>query len=160
MWHKTWIRTSLGLVSVALSLLLVLQMAVQERDRLATLLPQVKPALEAVCVYLNCTVSTLRQIDSVVVESSSFSKIRNGTYRLNLAIKNNAPYELAMPALELTLTDAQDQPLLRRVLLGTEININNKLSANSEWNGSVELGMRPSVGADRVVGYRVLAFYP
>ena len=49
-WHKTWIRTSLVLVSVALSLLLVLQMAVQERDRLATLFPQVKPALEAVCI--------------------------------------------------------------------------------------------------------------
>ncbi len=159
-WHKTWIRTSLVLVSVALSLLLVLQMAVQERDRLATLFPQVKPALEAVCIYLNCTVSTLRQIDSVVVESSSFSKIRNDSYRLSLAIRNNAPYELAMPALELTLTDAQDQPLLRRVLFGAEVNVNNKLSANSEWNGSVELGMRSSVGGDRVVGYRVLAFYP
>ena len=160
LWHKTWVRASLAMVSVALSVLLVLQMVIHERDRLATLVPQVKPTLEAACSYLNCTVSPLRQIDYVVVESSTFIKIRNDTYRLNLAIKNNAPYELAMPALELTLTDAQDQALLRRVLLGTEVNINNMLSANSEWNSSVELGLRPSGGGDRVVGYRVLAFYP
>ena len=159
-WHKTWVRSSLVLVSVGLSLLMVLQMAIHERDRLAMLVPQAKPTLEAVCSYLNCSVSTLRQIDAVVVESSSFTKIRNDVYRLTLAIKNNAPYELAMPALELTLTDAQDQALLRRVLSGSEVNNNNQLSANSEWNGSIELGMRPSGGADRVVGYRVLVFYP
>ena len=160
LWHKTWVRASLAMVSVALSVLLLLQMVIHERDRLATLVPQAKPTLEAACSYLNCTVSPLRQIDSVVVESSSFIKIRNDSYRLSLAIKNNAPYELAMPALELTLMDAQDQALFRRVLLGHEVNINNRLSANSEWNGSVELGLRSSGGGDRVVGYRVLAFYP
>lgn len=159
-WHKTWVRFSLALGSVALSVLLVLQMAIHERDRLATLVPQAKPTLEAACGYLNCTVSTLRQIDAVVVESSSFTKIRNDTYRLSLAIKNNAPYELAMPALELTLTDAQDQALLRRVLSGSEVSSNNKLNAHSEWNGSIEFTMRFSGGVDRVVGYRVVAFYP
>ncbi len=159
-WHKSWVRTSLALASVMLVLLLVLQMAGHERDRLATLFPQVKPTLEAACSYLNCSVSTLRQIDAVVVESSTFSKIRNDTYRLSLAIKNSAPYELAMPALELTLTDAQDQALLRRVLLGSEVNGNNTLLANAEWTGSIELSVRSGNGGERVAGYRVLAFYP
>ena len=159
-WHRSWVRASLTLVSVALTLLFVSQVVVHERDRLATLFPQVKPVLEAACIYLNCTVSTLRQIDAVAVESSTFSKIRNDTYRLSLSIKNAAPYELAMPALELTLTDSQDQTLLRRVLLGSEVNINNRLAANSEWTGAIELSVRSGVGVDRVAGYRVLAFYP
>jgi predicted Zn finger-like uncharacterized protein len=159
-WHKTWVRTSLALVSVALSVLLVAQVAVNERDRLATLFPQAKSALEVACSYLNCTVSTLRQIDAVAVESSTFTKIRNDTYRLSLAIKNNAPYELAMPALELTLTDAQDQALIKRVLLGAEVNVNNRLSANSEWTGTIDLSLRSGNGVERVAGYRVLAFYP
>ena len=159
-WHKSWVRTSLGLVSVALSGLFVSQVVMHERDRLVTLFPQVKPALEAACSYLNCTVSTLRQIDAVAVESSAFSKIRNDTYRLSLAIKNTAPYELAMPALELTLTDSQDQTLLRRVLLGSEVNANNRLAANSEWTGAIDLSVRSGTGAERVAGYRVLAFYP
>ncbi len=159
-WHTPWARASLALVIVGLLGMLVAQTVIHERDRLATLFPHAKPALEAACSYLNCRVSTLQQIDSVVVESSTFSKIRNDTYRLSLAIKNTAPYELAMPALELTLTDAQDQAVLRRVLLGPEVNVNNKLSANSEWMGSIDVSVRSGSGADRIAGYRVLAFYP
>ena len=159
-WHAPWARASLSVVGMGLLGVLVIQIVVHERDRVATLFPQAKPALEAACSYLNCRVSTLQQIDSVVVESSTFSKIRNDTYRLSLAIKNTAPYELAMPALELTLTDAQDQALLRRVLLGAEVNVNNKLGANSEWVGSIDVSVRSANAADRVAGYRVLAFYP
>ena len=160
LWHKTWVRFLLGLVSLVLSMLLVAQMAVHERDRLATLLPQIKPVLESVCSYFGCVVSSLRQIDAVTVESSTFSKTRNDTYRLSLAIRNAAPYELAMPALELTLTDAQDQAVIRRVLLGTELNLNSKLAANSEWSGAIDLSVRPGSGVERIAGYRVLAFYP
>jgi predicted Zn finger-like uncharacterized protein len=159
-WHKTWVRTLLMCVSVVLLALFVLQMAFHERDRLATLFPQAKPTLEAACSYLSCNVSSLRQIDAVVVESSTFTKVRSDTYRLSLAIKNTAPYELAMPALELTLTDAQDQPLFRRVLLSAEVNVNNTLAANSEWTGAIDLSVRSSNGAERIAGYRVLAFYP
>ena len=159
-WRRPWVRASLGLAGAGLLILLMAQIVIHERDRLATLFPQSKPALEAACSYLNCRVSTLRQIDSVVVESSTFSKIRNDTYRLSLAIKNTAPYELAMPALELTLTDPQDQALLRRVLLGPEVNANNKLGANSEWLGSIDLSVRSGSAADRVAGYRILVFYP
>lgn len=159
-WRRPWVQVSLGLAGVGLLILLVAQIVIHERDRFATLFPQSKPALEAACNYLNCRVSTLRQIDSVVVESSTFSKIRNDTYRLSLAIKNTAPYELAMPALELTLTDPQDQALLRRVLLGPEVNANNKLGANSEWLGSIDLSVRSGSAADRIAGYRILVFYP
>ena len=159
-WHKTWVRVSLALVCLVLSALLLVQGAVHERDRLATLFPQAKPALEAACGYLNCTVSTLRQIDAVLVESSTFSKIRNDTYRLSLAIKNTAPYELAMPAVELTLTDAQDQAMLRRVISGAEVNLANRLAANSEWTGAIDLSLRSVNGTERIAGYRVLVFYP
>lgn len=159
-WRTVWMRASLALVGVGLIGLFMVQVMIHERDRLATLFPQAKPVLEAACSYLNCRVSTLQQIDSVVVESSTFSKIRNDTYRLSLAIKNTAPYELAMPALELTLTDAQDQALIRRVLFGPELNVSNKLVANSDWMGSIDLSVRSGSGADRIAGYRVLAFYP
>jgi hypothetical protein len=159
-WHKTWVRVALAVVCLALLSGLAVQMTVHERDRLATLFPNLKPILDTACSHLGCTVSTLRQIESVVVETSSFIRVRGDIYRLNLALKNAAPFELAMPALELTLTDAQDQALLRRVLLGSEINPGNKLAPNAEWAGTVELSVRPGSGLDRVAGYRVLAFYP
>ena len=63
-----------------------------------------------------------------------------------------------MPALELTLTDAADQPVLRRVLLPEHWNAPQELAARGEWSVSRALVLTPS-GA-RITGYRVIAFYP
>ncbi len=159
-WHKRWVRFTLVAVCLGLLSGLVAQMVFHERDRLATLFPNLKPILDTACSQLHCTVSILRQIESVVVETSSFTRVRGDVYRLNLSLKNAAPFELAMPALELTLTDAQDQALHRRVLLGSEVNPSGKLTSNAEWAGSVELSVRSGSGLERIAGYRVLAFYP
>lgn len=159
-WHKAWVRVTLVVVCLALLSGLGAQMMVHERDRLATLFPNLKPILDTACSHLGCTVSTLRQIESIVVETSSFTRVRGDIYRLNLALKNAAPFELGMPALELTLTDAQDQALLRRILLGSELNPGNKLAPNAEWTGAIDLTVRSGSGLDRIAGYRVLAFYP
>ena len=159
--QKLWVRTVLVVASLVLLLGLIFQFVLHERDRIATLSPQTKPILETVCGYLNCAVSTLQQIDSIVVESSSFTRIRNDNYRLNFVIKNTAPYPLAMPALELTLTDAQDQAVLRRVLPASDFNAGaNPLAAHSEWSGSVAISARSNGGAERIAGYRVMTFYP
>ena len=63
-----------------------------------------------------CSIGSPRQIEAIVIDSSSFSKLRSDAYRLAFTLKNQAAMEVAMPAVELTLTDAQDQPVLRRVL--------------------------------------------
>ena len=159
--HQPWVRAVLFVAGLLLILSLTFQFVLHERDRIATLLPQVKPLLETMCGYLNCAVSTLQQIESIVVESSSFTRIRNDNYRLNFVVKNTAPYPLAMPALELTLTDAQDQAVLRRVLSASDFNASaNPLAANSEWSGSVPISARSNGSAERIAGYRVMAFYP
>ena len=57
----------------------------------------------------------------MTVESSSFNRFRGDTYRLSFVIRNVSDLELAKPALELTLTDSQDQAVYRRVLLPAEL---------------------------------------
>ena len=56
----------------------------------------------------------------IVIDSSGFNRLRSDTYRLNVTLRNQSPNDVAMPALELTLTDAQDLPVLRRVLQPAE----------------------------------------
>ena len=47
-----------------------------------------------------------------------------------------------MPAMELTLTDAQDQPLVRRVLMPAELGAApGVIAAASEWSGSLALAV-------------------
>ena len=61
--------------------------------------------------------SPRRDIAAVEVDSSSFQKLRD-EYQFSSVLKNRFGHlAVAMPAVELTLTDAADQPVLRRVLL-------------------------------------------
>jgi predicted Zn finger-like uncharacterized protein len=160
-WTRTWVRVCLVLISLALGLLLAAQLAVNERDRIAAVEPRVKPWIEELCSFAECTVAPLKQIESVVIDSSSFNKIRGDVYRLNFSLKNTAPIELALPAIELSLTDVHDQPLMRRVFEPDELGIKSGvLQAATESNTSLTLGIKNTGGADRIAGYRILAFYP
>ena len=74
-------------------------------------------------------------------------------------VKNTGNIELALPAIELTLTDSSDQPVVRRVFLPTELGAKTQaLAGGAEWPTSLAVALK--VAGDRVAGYRVLAFYP
>jgi hypothetical protein len=157
-WRKPQVRVALvALILVALAGL-ALQIAIQERDRLAATDARLRPMLAALCTSLQCDIAPQRQIADIVIDSSSFNKARGDSYHLALTMKNKASIPLAMPAVELTLTDAQDQPVLRRVLLPADMGAPAELPAGGEWNASVSVIV--TTGGARVAGYRLLAFYP
>ncbi len=105
--------------------------------------------------------SAYKQIDGIVIDSSSFTKLRGDAYRLNLVVKNTTATELAAPAIELTLTDSQDKPVLRRVLPSREFDIPaSTLGAGGDWTASLAVSVKSGGGNERISGYRVLAFYP
>lgn len=159
-WVRPGVRATFGLAAVALAGLLSLQVALHERDRLAMSQPALRPWLERLCEPLACRIAPPRQIDALAIDSSSFNKLRGDAYRLSVTLKNQAAMPLAMPALELTLTDAQDRPVLRRVLMPAELAPPaNVIAAASEWSGSVALAVANGAGP-RIAGYRLLAFYP
>ena len=93
-----------------------------------------------------------------MIDSSAFNKARGDSYVLALTMKSRASIPLEMPAVELTLTDAQDQPVLRRVLMPTELGAPQELPASGEWTASVSVLV--TTGGSKVAGYRLLAFYP
>ena len=159
--HTPWVRAILYFSALLLGLGLILQVFVHERDRIAAVAPEVKPVLEALCDVMQCTVSPWRQIDSVVMDSSSFNKLRAEVYQLNFTLKNTAQMALAAPSIELSLKDAQDQPVFRRVIVPAELGFKSgSLAAVSESNSSLTLTIKTQGGLDRIAGYRVLAFYP
>ncbi|NMM81877.1 hypothetical protein B2J86_13250 [Acidovorax sp. SRB_14] len=157
-WRRPAVRVTLGLAGVALLCALVLQVVVQQRDAIAAARPQWRPFLQGLCAPLRCRVEAHRQIASVVVDSSSFNKLRGESYQFSLALKNRSHLVLAMPAVELTLTDAQDQPVLRRVLLPQDLGAPPVLPALGDWSASLQVHV--ALGNARIAGYRVLAFYP
>ena len=133
-------------------------MAVHERNRVAAVAPQLRPSCWPLCEPLGCELAPLRQIAEVVIDSSSFNKARGDSYVLAVTMKSRSTVALEMPAVELTLTDAQDQPVLRRVLLPADMGAPQELAAGGEWSASVSVLV--TTGGARVAGYRLLAFYP
>ena len=127
---------------VLLGLLLAAQVGVHDRDRLAAAQPALRPWLARLCEPLRCRIAPPRQIDAIVIDSSSFNKLRGDAYRLNFTLKNQAAIQVAMPALELTLTDGQDQPVVRRVLLPADLGTHpGVIAATAEWSGSLALAV-------------------
>ncbi|MFY3385795.1 DUF3426 domain-containing protein [Paracidovorax sp. MALMAid1276] len=157
-WRQAWVRGVLLLLTLALLTALGAQVAVQERDRIAAMEPRARPWLTKLCEPLRCEIAAPRQIADVVIDSSSFNKARGDSYQLAFTMKNQSAMPLAMPAVELTLTDAQDQAVLRRVLLPADLAAPAELPARGEWSASVAVIV--TTGGARVAGYRVLAFYP
>ena len=160
-WSKPWARRSLAVLAVLLLAALGLQVALHERDRLAASIPDLRPALIAMCEVLECQIAPFKQIDSVVIDASSFVKVRGDVYRLNLTLKNTALLDVAAPAVELTLTDTQDQPMIRHVLSATELGAQQgTLVAGGELTTAVPLNVKTAGSSERISGYRLLAFYP
>lgn len=159
-WSKPWARRSLSVLALLLVATLGAQATLHERDRLAASVPDVRPTLSAMCEALGCLIQPFKKIDAVVIEASSFVKVRGDIYRLNLTLKNTAPIDIAAPAIELTLTDTQDQPMIRHVFAATDLGAQkDTLAAGAELTAAVPLNVKTG-GAERISGYRLLAFYP
>ena len=142
--------------------------------------PWDSPGLQALCGFLSCEISPPQQIESVIIDSSSFNKLANDAYRLKVVIRNTGTIPLAMPSLELTLTDTQDHALIRRVMTPAELGARaGTLAAGAEFSGELTLTLQnPAAAANasaassasasspnaasvlRIAGYRILAFYP
>lgn len=160
-WHRPLVRASLMVACMLLLLGLGGQVLVQERDRLVALHPGLRPLVEEVCLLAACEIRPLRQIESVAIDSSAFSKVKGDLYRLSLTLKNNAPIEVAMPAVELALTDTLDHALIRRVLTPADLGAPGAvIPAASESQATVLLTVRTNGNGERIAGYRLLAFYP
>lgn len=159
-WRRPLVRILLMLLVLLLASLLALQYALQERDKLAALRPSLRPWLQLLCGPLRCEVGPPRQIDAIVIDSSSFSRLRTDAYRLSYSLRNQAAIALAMPSVELTLTDSQDQPVARRVLGPADIGAAAVIPAAGESTGSIALSVAGNGNGARIAGYRLLAFYP
>lgn len=148
-------------LGVILVLGLLVQGLYRERDQMAALFPELKPALQSVCDVLDCRVSPLQRIENLAIDSATFHQVGQETFELRFVVKNNARYALALPAIELTLTDLADQPVMRRVFTPAELGaMVGSVASAGEWSAATYLRIRAEATGVRVQGYRLLIFYP
>lgn len=137
---------------------LVLQGAYFYRNDIAAHYPETKPALAALCQTLTCTFDAPRDAQAITIESHDLQAEPSNKNVLALIalLRNRAAFAQDAPHLELTLTDAQDAALARRVFAPREYVVAAQMAPNSE------LPVRIMLDASQIkaAGYRLYAFYP
>ena len=158
-WHSTGMRIALLLGSVLAVAGVAGQYVWHQRDALAAQYPQLTPMLQQVCQHAGCELGARREIADVVISGSGFKQLADAQqYQWSLTLENRSDAPVATPVAELTLTDAQDKPLLRRVVDLRELGAPAQLQARQEW--SVNVPVQVQELSAPVSGYRALVFYP
>jgi predicted Zn finger-like uncharacterized protein len=155
-------RALLAGASVLLLLAALTQGAYAFRNQLAALLPPLKPLLALGCGALDCRIDLPKQIDSVTIESSELQALapEKNTFALSVLLRNRSSTIEAWPDIELTLNDASEQPLVRRVFrprdyLPAAQNEAEGFAANTEQ----PLRMYFELATPKAAGYRIYLFY-
>jgi len=161
--RTTW----LGALAVLIgALALGAQFAYRFRAELAASNPSARETLVTLCRSLGCDVPLPRHPELMSIDASELQADtrRDGLIVLTALIRNRAGFAQDYPALELTLTDENDRPVLRRVLApsdyleaprGAEL-MRQGISGGSEAALRVYL----DTSRTRAIGYRLYLFYP
>jgi len=157
------VRMFLIFGSALLAVTLSFQALIQFRNQISASLPAAIPALEALCGVADCQLGLPMQIQHLTIESSELQALPNDGQAFTLAIllRNRSSLQQAWPHLQLTLNDAQEQPLVRRILapadyLPARIDTAGGFPAQSEQAARI----RFTLSDTQASGYRLYLFYP
>ena len=160
-WYSRGGKFVLWAAAILLTAGLFFQWLYWERAYLSASYPILRPLLQQMCQPLNCSVPALQRIDAIAIESAAFNRLNTNSYRLSFTVKNLSKLALALPGVELTLTDTHEQVIARRVFLQQEIFVaNQEFMPGSELPVTVALQLDVGEANTHVSGYRLLAFYP
>ena len=154
-----------GLAAFVCLFALAAQVAYRFRAEVAALVPATRASLVSVCNALGCDVPLPRHPELMSIDSSELEADgrREGLISLQAVIRNRARFAQEYPALELTLTDELERPVLRRVLApGDYLDSSRAPQARQGIAAGSEapLHIYLDSGRARASGYRLYLFYP
>ncbi|OFZ73146.1 MAG: hypothetical protein A2W04_09775 [Betaproteobacteria bacterium RBG_16_64_9] len=144
-------------------LALMTQIAFHSRGEIAVLFPGAKPVLAELCTSLGCDLPLPRRAALISIESSGLQAdpANPSVMVLTATLRNRAAFAQSHPSLELTLTDAQDRPLARRVL-SVQDYLGRSTGVEAGFAGNSELPVKVYMDASslKATGYRLYLFFP
>ena len=161
-------RPRSGNVFYAFAILLLVvglgaQALLEFHDSLAARVPRLAPVLASACRWLSCTIRPMRNNSALSIEGSDLQAdpAHEGLLILTATVRNRSAYALAYPYLELTLTDASDQTVVRRAFAPSEY-LPGNVDRDAGIAGNHEQLVRLFIDAStsNQAGYRLYLFYP
>jgi len=152
----------MGLFALTLLLSAIAQSIYFYRTKLAVYYPKTKNTLVQVCEKIGCSIDLPKKIDFIVIDDSDMQEDANyvGLIHLSSTLINQANFNQAYPNIELTLTDIDDIPKLRRIFkpneyLPSTADIAKGLTPGEE----VKVKLAITAQGTSIAGYRVFVSY-
>ena len=177
-WQRPRVRWALRGAAVLLLAALALQVAHHFRDTLAARWPEAQSLLASWCDLAGCRIEALRRIADVTVENTGLTPAAAGpgSFQFSVTLRNRGRSPVALPSIDLTLTDSNGQLVARRALAPGELNAADVTAgrpapsaASAASAASATTLLRPDTDTrlsatlattGLVVGYTVEVFYP
>lgn len=163
-FNQTKPKNRYGLAALAVFLALVagFQYVYFSRTELAAQYPQYKPLLSQACDLLHCKIALPQHLELLVIDDSDMQEDQNYQDVINFSgtLINHANFAQAFPDIELTLTNADDHPVLRKIIkpvdyLGALGDLESGLGPHDE----IRIKLPIHTTDVQVSGYRVQPVY-
>jgi predicted Zn finger-like uncharacterized protein len=149
-------------VAVLLILVALAQAIYFLRNEIALYYPATKLYLTQLCQTIHCRIELPKKIELIVIDDSDIQEDaeHQGLIWLSSTLINQARFTQALPNLELTLTDVEDRPKLRRIISPAEYMPHDRdyqlgLTAHEEIRIRLPIDTQNEV----LAGYRVMVTY-
>jgi Protein of unknown function (DUF3426) len=122
-----------------------LQLTVLFRTELMTRWPALRPALVSLCGTFGCSIGWPTRAELLAVVGTELQAVPGtDVLELTAVIRNRAGFKLALPAVEVTLTDTQNRALARKVFAPVDY-----LASSGEPSSRIDEGL--GAGSDYTV---------
>lgn len=149
-------------IAILLALMAAMQVIYHSRVQIAAEYPQFKPILLKSCALVNCSIDLPKHLDLITIGDSDMQEDDRYQSVINFSssLKNNASFPQSYPNIELTLTDAEDNIVIKKLIppesyLTDQKKIKVGLAANEV--SAIKLALH--VKDASVAGYRILLVY-
>lgn len=148
--------------SLIAALLAAAQLAYVYRTPLAAKLPGSKPLLVKMCSLVGCEVPLPADENLISIEGSELipDPAQPNLIKLSATLRNRAEFEQALPMMELTLTDNNDQTVVRKVFEPAQYLDPSHTGQGIAPNSEVQARLALDVGQLKASGYRLFLFFP
>lgn len=153
-------------IAMTVGSLLLLALAAAQAVRsfhnpLAARYPGLKPTLVSLCGVLGCRIVLPAQIDQLVIDTGELTTLGGNAYTFSTQLRNQGEATQAWPSIELTLSDADDKPLVRRVFGPRDyLPAGPLLAAGFAAHAEQPIKLHFRVEEPAPSGYHIAVFYP
>jgi predicted Zn finger-like uncharacterized protein len=151
--------------ALLLAVLALAQLAVMFRAEILARLPEARPALTQLCKAFRCTVTWPARGELLAVVGSELQALPGtSAFELTAVVRNRGAFTLALPAIELTLTDTLNRAVARKVFapidyLAGESDPQARLVAGLEAGADLTIRIAFEARGLNAAGFVVYPFY-